>query len=132
MFKPDKTKDKLEIDESMLDNFRDDILDIMAAAINERMSTDVIPWLAPSNFTGDALDFMAEHSIEKTDEMLKLYSTNALNECRDGADTSATVDKSDHKINISKVVIDTELGTMSMPVMKTITKSAELSLKGKK
>ena len=124
MFKPTEGRDKLEINSEILDNLKDDLLSIMASNINRQMLEDVIPGLSQSNFTDEALAFMKDHSMDTTDhEMVRLYSKQALAECREA--TSFAIISED-TLTVAKTAIDTEYGTLSMPILKPLTRAAEL------
>ena len=129
MFRIEDTSQELHVDKKVMDNLSEDFLTIMVSAIKERIKDDLIAFLSPSNFIGEALDYMADHSIDNTDEMVKLYSTNICEEFKENFDDLIVFDSDQHKVVISQSIADFELGSYYKPTLKIITKSIELSLK---
>ena len=112
------------------DNLREDFLAIVMLSVKKRLVDDVIGTLTPQNFMGEAAEYLQDHSEEINDIAMLECATRILSEFKENLDDLLIYDETTHKILISQSVADFEYGTYYKPLLKLITKSLELSLKG--
>ena len=129
MFKPEKVNGGLKINNKVLDNISDDFIAILVATMKSRIKDDLTTSLTSKNFSDEALDYLYEHSIDVTDELVEVYSAKILDEFLTNFDDLIVYDETEHKVLINQSLSDFEFGTPCKPLLKVITRAIELSLK---
>ena len=120
---------KLKINNEVLDSIRNEFLTLTVSAVKARIHDDLLTFLTPNNFIGEAQEYMVDHSIENSDDMVTLYSKQIFEEFKQNFEALIVYDEQNHKIEINQSIMDFEFGSYYKPVLKLITKSIELKLK---
>ena len=124
-----KQQQRLKLNPEVMDMFKQDTLQVIASLIKRSVISDVLPTVVSNNFIGEALDYINDHNLILSDDLIKTISTQMATELREQIDSLILWDSESKHVLISLYIAEFEFGDYYKPSLHIITNAINQSIK---